>query len=304
MNNLLVLLTGIILAVMISINGNLTNVHGVYLAAVIIHIVGSVFALILCMLQKDKKPLFSEKPKWIYLGGAIGVITTIFNNMAYGHISMTSIIALGLLGQAITSLIIDCYGLLGMKKQTFKKHSLIGFTIAFMGIFLMMDKTVTSSMTALIVSLIAGVSIVLSRTVNARLAERIGALRGSLVNHLVGLPITVVVLLIAVGGHNFTMTAGTGGFQPWIYLGGTLGVTVVLLYNYTVPKVPAFSVTLLCFLGQVFTGILIDFMSGAFSFNGSFLGGIVISLGMVVNIILDKVLVDKESNCPAVSADN
>ncbi len=42
------------------------------------------------------------------------MLTTAFSNYAYGKISITGIIALGLLGQAMASLVIDWLGLFGM----------------------------------------------------------------------------------------------------------------------------------------------------------------------------------------------
>jgi len=51
------LITGMTLAVMISINGHLTAEFGIFPAAAIIHAVGSLFAMILCAFQKPKKPL-------------------------------------------------------------------------------------------------------------------------------------------------------------------------------------------------------------------------------------------------------
>ncbi len=173
MHQLLALLTGSILSIMILINGNLTVYYGVYFAAVIIHVVGSGFAFILRTLQKERKPLFTHGPKWIYLGGAIGVFTTVFNNFAYGHISLTSIVALGLLGQSVTSLIIDTFGLFGMKKQLLDKRSIPpGLIISVSGILFMLDRSVSYAFLAVLLSLGSGITVVLSRTANARLAEK------------------------------------------------------------------------------------------------------------------------------------
>ncbi|MDD6770760.1 DMT family transporter [Inconstantimicrobium porci] len=285
MYQLLALLTGITLSVMISINGNLSNQYGVFLSAVIIHVVGSLSAFIMCIFKKDKKPLFTHSPKWIYLGGAIGVCSTVFNNLAYSHISMTSIVALGLLGQALTSLLIDRFGLLGMQKQNFSKTSIPGFIIAFSGMIFMLDTSISDSIIAVFVSLATGISVVLSRTVNARLAEKTGALQGSLINHLVGLPITIVIAIIA---GNIYPAASVSTIKPWIYFGGILGVAVVLLFNVTVPKISAFKLTILTFIGQVFTGIGLDLIIGNNYSNNSFIGGIIISCGIAINLFFER----------------
>lgn len=293
MYQLLSLINGVILAFMISINGKLSEKYNAFTAAAIIHVVGSLFALLICALKKDKKHLWSHKPKWIYLGGAIGVFTTVFNNLAFGYISITSVIALGLLGQTITSLVIDIFGLFGMEKRPLKKYSLIGLGFSVFGIFMMVDTSIMTAVFAIVISFASGISVVLSRTVNARLAEKTDALYSSLANHLVGLPITILIAL-ATSKMDLFAVAESGSFQPWIYLGGIIGVIVVVLFNITVPKVPALKLTLLVFVGQVFAGIILDAMVGKNYSDKSFFGGIVIALGIAINMIIEWINAAKE----------
>ena len=129
MYQLLALINGIILSVMISVNGNLSVQYSAFTAAAIIHAVGSLFALLLCAFQKNRKPVWTHRPRWIYLGGAIGVFTTVFQNLAFTCISITSVIALGLLGQTVTSLVIDSSGLFGMEKRPLPRYALIGLSL-------------------------------------------------------------------------------------------------------------------------------------------------------------------------------
>lgn len=44
-----------------------------------------------------------------------------------------------------------------------------------------------------------------------------------------------------------------------VYLGGLVGVIVISLSNYITPKISAFYLTLLIFIGQLFAGTIIDF---------------------------------------------
>ncbi len=132
MYQLLALLSGIILAIMISVNGGLSEQYGIFLATVIVHVIGSIFALILCHKKSENLQLFKYKPLWMYLGGAIGVLTTLFHNLAFTKISVTSIIALSLFGQTITSLIVDKFGIFGMQKRVFERTSLGDFFFQFL----------------------------------------------------------------------------------------------------------------------------------------------------------------------------
>ena len=295
MYQLFSVLTGLILAVMIAINGHLSEQYGVFTAAMIIHIVGVIFAFCLCLLRREKYRLPARVPLWIYSGGVIGVITTVCNNLSFGHISMTSILALGLFGQMITALCIDSLGLLGMKKHPFRKASLAGFLFAVIGIGIMLDSSVTAAAYAVLFSLAAGVSVVLSRTVNAHLSQQIGALQGSLINHLAGLPVTVIIVLLTAPGH--LVPAPAASLPAWIYLGGAFGVVTVLLCNITVPKVSAFRLTVLTFIGQFFTGICLDLFAGKNHSDTSFAGGIIIALGIALNMAIEYPDSRKSAGC-------
>lgn len=68
MYQILSLLTGIVIAVMVAINGRLTLQYGTFYAAAIIHIVGTAFAFFLCRLRKKRLPIKNPLPVWLYLG--------------------------------------------------------------------------------------------------------------------------------------------------------------------------------------------------------------------------------------------
>jgi transporter family-2 protein len=288
------LLTGFIIAVMVAVNGVLTLQHGIFLSAIIIHIVGTVFAYMLIKITKKTINIPKNLPIWMFTGGIIGVLTTFFNNFAFGKISMTSIVALGLFGQSALALIIDTLGLYGMKKQTFKKSSMIGIIFSSIGILVMLDSTVGTALYAVVLSFLAGITVVLSRTVNAELSRKIGELQGSLINHVAGLPITIIIAVLFLKNN---LISSVTNFSPhlWIYLGGTLGVITVMLFNITVPKVSAFQLTLLSFVGQVFTGIAIDMITKGSYTKGTFAGGIIIAMGIAVNLIYEKVMAVQEA---------
>ncbi len=283
---LLAALIGCVIAGMVAINGCLSAQYGVYGAAVVIHLIGSAFAFAVIRLRRFRLHISRAVPAWLYLGGVIGVATTVFNNFSFGKISMTSIVALGLFGQTAASLCIDGFGLFGMPKNPIRRHSLIGLVFAAIGIATMLDGIESAALAAVILSVCAGVTVVLSRTVNAGLSARIGALQGSFINHLTGLPVTIVLLLL-LGRSEPIFTGFTLSSHAWIYLGGVLGVFVVLLFNITVPKINALKLTLLSFVGQVFTGIAIDVVAKQGYSAATFRGGVLVAVGMLVHLILE-----------------
>ena len=157
---LLCLFTGVLIAVMVTVNGQLSLVYGVFAATVIIHIVGTIASFLVCKASKTPIRAKEKLPLWMYTGGAIGVCNTLSNAAAYGKISMTSIVALGLLGQTLTSLVIDNFGLIGMPKHPVRKGALAGLLLSFLGIFVMMDPSMGSAIFAVFVAFGGGITVV------------------------------------------------------------------------------------------------------------------------------------------------
>ena len=70
---------------------------------------------------------------------------------------------------------------------------------------------------------------------------------------------------------------------PSAYFGGMIGVLVVTLSSVVVDKVPQFTLSLLMFVGQVFTALILDRMlSGVFSLP-NLVGGIFALAGLCVS---------------------
>lgn len=135
---LLAMFGGFLVAVMVVINGGLTAAYGAWLATIIIHVVGLVTILIVYAFHRGPLLPKIRLPLYYFLGGAIGVGTTLFNNMAFGVISLSAITGLGLLGQGLTSLVVDHFGIMGMEKRPFHKKKLIGFAFLAGGCLLIM----------------------------------------------------------------------------------------------------------------------------------------------------------------------
>ena len=63
---------------------------------------------------------------------------------------------------------------------------------------------------------------------------------------------------------------------------------VVASSNIIIPKIPIIYTSLLIFVGQLFTGILIDYLRIGFVSKGKIIGGILILLGLIYNSNVDK----------------
>lgn len=280
-------LAAVCVATLVAINGELTFVHGIHMSNLIIHIVGLVIVSFTALLRKERVFKIKGLPIILFLGGLIGYFTTLFNNMAIGRISVTAILALSLLGQAATSLVIDQFGFFDMPVRKFSFSKLMGLAVTCLGIVLLLWGSESSSFIPAFVSLLTGVTVVTSRQINAQLAERTSVLTSTFYNYSVGLITAIVALAIAaMSGAEIVIGVGISK-NLWIYLGGAIGVLTVLLSNICVQRMSSLIMTLMMFAGQVFGGVAIDaIFYGEFSLR-TLAGGIFAFLGLVVNVWLD-----------------
>jgi len=282
---LLSLFSGILIAISVFFNGRLSQTHSLHLSTVIIHIAGMILITAIILIKRDNP--FSGIQKWyLYLGGAIGVFILICNNYAFNLIGVSAILALLLLGQSIAGLVIDQTGWLGMSKHPFHKHKIIGLVLLISGIAVMMIGRL--DIIAALVSLLAGVLIVIARTLNAKLAENTSVRNSTFFNYFVGLSFSIPVYLIFSGNVGAQLTGFTFSPNVYIYFGGVLGMCFIMISNVIVSKIPAFYLSLSIFIAQVFTGIIIDTMiDGTFSLQ-ILIGGIFVTAGLCIDLILDK----------------
>jgi transporter family-2 protein len=128
---------GVLITIMILLNGVLSQKLGNYASTFIIHLLGLIFISIIVIVKKNKISFSKDIPAYLYSGGILGVFTILFNNISFNSLGASLTLALGLLGQSICSLILDHYGVLGMKVVKFKKEKLIGLIIIASGIVIM-----------------------------------------------------------------------------------------------------------------------------------------------------------------------
>ena len=137
-------------------------------------------------------------------------------------------------------------------------------------------------------AILCGVTNVLSRSVNFVLSDKIGMYQSTFFNYVFGLAGSILILLIS--GETFKLFSASSYNAPWyIYAGGLLGVAVVTLLSFLSSKVSSFYLTLLLFVGQLFTGIIIDGLSTGKISIYQVVGGLLVVIGLSYNLYIDKV---------------
>lgn len=128
---------GLLITIMITINGALSKGIGDYKSVLIIHIVGLITVTILLIMKKEKLDLKKDIPKHLFSAGAIGVFVVLFNNISFNKLGASLTLSLGLFGQLILSGIIDHFGLFNMEVSKFNPKKIVGFLLIFVGIIVM-----------------------------------------------------------------------------------------------------------------------------------------------------------------------
>ncbi len=139
----------------------------------------------------------------------------------------------------------------------------------------------------ILIAILSGVTIVISRIVNANLADKMGLFQSTFYNFLTGLLFSSLILFFA--NENFNLQAITSTSVPfYAYIGGIIGIFSISLSNYVAPKISAFYMTLLIFIGQIGIGIFIDYLVSNEVSIGKIIGGILVAIGLSYNLSIDK----------------
>lgn len=137
MYNLLALFNGLLICIMILLNGTLAEQIGLYYALLIINSLSFFIVLIITLAKKISLKEILTLPKYLYFAGVFGLVNITLNNVSFINLGATLTVGLVLYGQFLSSLIVDFGGFFGMKKQSFHPKKLIGITIMSLGILVM-----------------------------------------------------------------------------------------------------------------------------------------------------------------------
>lgn len=141
-------------------------------------------------------------------------------------------------------------------------------------------------MISVLCAIMAGITIVLSRSVNSYLSQKIGAYQSTFFNYFTGLIMSIIVLLI-VGFKISSLDMSSVYKYPTVFIGGIIGVFNILILNLIVSKISPVKLTLLTFVAQLITGMILDYLIyHMFSIN-KFIGCIIVVIGLIMYQMAD-----------------
>ncbi|MDX1358316.1 MAG: DMT family transporter [Clostridia bacterium] len=137
-----------------------------------------------------------------------------------------------------------------------------------------------------LLALISGGTVAASILLNARLGALKGLYKGVFVNYLLGVIVSIPLVLI-INGLSFPAVEFNWSLAIAL-TGGAIGYVVVLLNSHITPKIGILYVTILLFIGQLGTGIIIDAIREGNVSAGKITGGLLIIAGLVYLLRVER----------------
>lgn len=134
---IVLVLGGITVGLMISLNGQLANFLNIFEISFSVHAIGMVILLSYVKLVQKEKISFKGLPPYVYSVGLYGILLVITGSICANKIGATLTMALSIVGQIFISTIIDHFGLFGSKVCKFKLKKIPGYLLLGAGIIIL-----------------------------------------------------------------------------------------------------------------------------------------------------------------------
>lgn len=137
-------------------------------------------------------------------------------------------------------------------------------------------------MIAIVFALLSGATIVISRSINGYLTKQVGVYQSTFYNYFVGLITSILLLLIMrlLGTHDLPFLAGF--HYPYMLIGSVIGVFNIIILNIVIYKVPPIKLTILTFIAQIVTGLILDYLFYQIFSITKLLGCIIVIIGLII----------------------
>jgi bacterial/archaeal transporter family-2 protein len=137
---LLAFAAGVVLIVQVGINTTLRSALGApALAALVSFLIGSVALVTYILLSGTTWPTRAQwagSPWWAWFGGVLGAFYVLSTIMAGPRLGAAALLALIVLGQLVTSLLLDHFGWLGFPQHSLTPLRVLGALLLFGGMLL------------------------------------------------------------------------------------------------------------------------------------------------------------------------
>lgn len=199
-------------------------------------------------------------PWWMLAGGAAGALTVATQGLVVGIIGV-SLFSVGVVaGQSVNGLVLDRsgYGPAGVVAITPRRVLASALALLAVAVSLVGGSFTSVAWWMLLLPFLTGVGIAWQQATNGRLRQRVGSpLTATLVNFIGGTAVLAVAASVHVLSTGPDLVAPP---EPWVYIGGAIGVTYIFLSAALVAQTGVLILGLGAVVGQLLTSVALDVM--------------------------------------------
>lgn len=231
-----------------------------------------------------------ELRPWHLLGGLCGAFFVASQGLTIAVIGVTAFTVAVVAGQLLSSLVVDRLGLAPRGRTPITPLRLVAAVLGIGGVVLSasgrsVPVTVVTGvpdipLLLIVLPAMAGIGLAWQQAVNGRVGTVAGPFPATLINFVTGL-----LALLLFDLYTLTTTGLPTEFptQPWLYLGGLIGVAFIALAAITVGLTGVLLLGLTSVAGQLVTAVLLDATTGNLSLTALLSCAIVLSAVLVAS---------------------
>ncbi|HEY1487250.1 MAG TPA: DMT family transporter [Micromonosporaceae bacterium] len=262
-------LGGLAVAGQSQINGDLgAHMHDGFAAALVSFLVGLVVVGAVAMLQPSARVGMAEVRSalalhklrfWQCLGGAGGALVVASQSLTVGTLGVALFTVALVAGQSSGSLAVDRAGLGPSGPQQLTARRVTGALLTIVAVAIAVGNRLdtASAIGLAIVPVAAGLATSVQQAVNGRVRAAAGSVTAAtLINFIVGTVILTIALAVDLTIRG--LPTGSLPWQPWLYLGGILGVGYIALSAAIVQRIGVLLLGLASIAGQLVGAVALD----------------------------------------------
>ncbi|WP_431904254.1 DMT family transporter [Micromonospora carbonacea] len=196
---------------------------------------------------------------WQCLGGACGALFVAAQGLTVGALGVAVFTVAAVAGQSGSSLLVDRAGLGPAGRQPVTPNRLVGAALTVLAVVLAVGGRLgdPGTLGLALLPLLAGVGVAWQQAMNGRVRATTGsALAATLVNFAVGTAVLLAAFVVEVAVRGLP----DGGLpaEPWLYLGGPVGIVFIAVAAAVVRFTGVLLLGLATIAGQVVGAALLD----------------------------------------------
>ncbi|HEX6498394.1 MAG TPA: DMT family transporter [Micromonosporaceae bacterium] len=282
------MIAGVTVAVQSRINGELgARMHDGLGAAVVSFVIGLILLLVLtAAVPSGRRGLVRLRAAlgdrslrgWQCLGGVCGAFLVTTQGFTVAVLGVAVFTVAVVAGQTGSSLVVDRMGAGPGGPRPLTTPRVVGAVLAVLAVVLAVYDRLGAPRALLLAGLplLAGIGSAWQQAVNGRVRAASSTVTASLVNFVVGTAALLLVFAVDTAVRGIPTLPG----EPWLYLGGPIGVAFIAISASVVRYTGVLLLGLATVAGQLVGAVLLDVFAptGSVHVSGTTLGGIALTL--------------------------